>query len=110
MDSLTTQEKQVYYKTDTILNLIGGKPKNVKKITIVERLYESDIFRGRVVGLWISEKNEIMIKRSQLHSISEYAGTLLHECAHAVSGADDVSRDFELKLTEIIGIISSKFI
>ena len=91
-------------KTDTILNLIGGKPKNVKKITIVERLYESDIFKGGVVGLWISEK------RSQLHSISEYAGTLLHECAHAVSGADDVSRDFELKLTEIIGIISSKFI
>ena len=68
------------------------------------------MIRGGVVGLWISEKNEIMIKRSQLQSISQYAGTLLHECAHAISGADDVSRDFEQKLTEIIGIISSRIV
>jgi azurin len=108
INSLTVQEKQVYSKTDAILNLIGGKPKNVKTITIVERLYEADMLG--ILGLWVSEKNEIMIKRSQLHSISQYAGTLLHECAHAVSGAGDVSRDFELKLTEIIGIISSKLI
>ena len=108
--SLTVQESQVYSKTNAILSLIGGKPQKVKDITIVEKLYESDMFRGGVVGLWISEKNEIMIKRSQLQSISQYAGTLLHECAHAISGADDVSRDFEQKLTEIIGIISSRIV
>lgn len=110
INSLTVQESQVYSKTNEIFNLIGGKPKNVKNITIVDKLYESDMFGGRVVGVWVNEKNEIMIKRSQLHSISQYAGTLLHECAHAVSGADDVSRDFELELTEIIGTIVSKLV
>jgi len=39
--------------------------------------------------------------------LKDYAGTLLHETAHALSGASDVSREFELELTRIIGIISS---
>jgi len=30
-----------------------------------------------------------------LQSIEKYAGTLLHEVAHAISGAKDVTRDFE---------------
>jgi hypothetical protein len=34
--------------------------------------------------------------------------TLLHEVAHALSGANDVSREFESKLTQMTGTISSK--
>jgi len=40
-------------------------------------------------------------------SLTIYAGTLLHEVAHAKSGASDVSREFENELTGIIGTISS---
>lgn len=108
INTLTAQEQEIYNKTDSILKLIGGKPKIVKKIIIVEKLYESELFRGSVVGLWFPIDRQILIKRSQLNSTKDYAGTLLHECAHAMSGADDVSRDFEQKLTEIIGIISAK--
>jgi len=109
INALTVYEKEVYNITDSILKLIGGKPKNVKKIVIVEKIYESELF-NETLGLWIAGENKILIKRKQLKSLEQYAGTLLHECAHAISGADDVSRDFELKLTEIIGIVSSKLI
>lgn len=110
INTLTIQEKEVYNKTDSILNLIGGIPRIVKEIIIVERLYESELFRGTALGLWNPADKKILIKRSQLKSIKDYSGTLLHECAHAISGAGDVSRDFESELTDIIGMISSKLV
>lgn len=106
-EGLTESEKYVYEKTDKILELIGGKPKEVKEICITENIYEDE--NGfKVVGLWQKEEHRILVKRNQLYSLSDYAGTLLHECAHARSGAGDVNRDFELELTRIIGVISSQ--
>ena len=56
-------------------------------------------------GLW--DGTNIIIKRDQLKNLKEYAGTLLHETAHALSGASDVSREFEMELTRLLGVISS---
>lgn len=45
-------------------------------------------FLIETVGLWEPEnENRILIKRNQLNELNSYAGTLLHECAHAISGA-----------------------
>jgi len=60
------------------------------------------------VGLWEQAKRRIVVKRDQLKNLESYAGTLLHETAHALSGAGDVSREFELELTRIIGQISAR--
>lgn len=102
---LTREEQAVYDKTDDILRLIGGKPAQVLSIEIVDKLYEL-----KVLGLWQPKERKILIKRKQLSDLSEYAGTLLHECAHAASGADDVSRDFEKMLTDIIGKLAGDLI
>lgn len=109
IDSLSVAERRVYDITDKILELIGGKPRNVKCIQIVEKIYESEIF-NETVGLWEPKENRILIKRNQLNELNSYAGTLLHECAHAISGASDVSRDFETELTNVIGCIANKLI
>lgn len=109
IDSLSADERKVYDKTEKILELIGGKPSNVKIIQIADRIYESEFF-NKTLGLWIPEEGRILIKREQLRDLKYYAGTLLHECGHAISGADDVSRDFEKKLTDIIGMIASKIL
>ena len=37
-------------------------------------------------------------------------GVAAHECGHAISGAGDVSRDFEAELTDIIGVLASKIL
>lgn len=57
-----------------------------------------------------SRRRKSFDKRKQLKELSKYAGTLLHECGHAISGAGDVSRDFEAELTDIIGVLASKIL
>lgn len=109
VSELTVDERNIYNKTSDILSLIGGKPEAVKDILLVEKIYEHG-FYYEPLGLWIQEEGKILIKRNQLSCITDYAGTLLHECAHAISYADDVSRDFENELTKIIGELASKII
>jgi hypothetical protein len=43
-----------------------------------------------------------------LASLEKYAGTLLHEVTHAISGTGDVSREFEIALTDVLGKIVAK--
>lgn len=109
IDKLTKSEKDIYRKTGEILSIIGGRPKQVREIQITDKIYDSE-FCYETVGLWQPEEHRILIKRNQLKSISKYAGTLLHECAHARSEAADVTRDFESELTLIIGTIASKLV
>lgn len=106
-EDLKTQEKKVFEKTEAILNLIGGKPKIVKEIKISETMRKQLGSFVDVDGLWEGTTARIIVKRSTLTSIEKYAGTLLHEVAHALSGADDVSREFESELTQMTGTISS---
>ena len=108
IEKLTKSERRIYDKTDEILKLIGGRPEYVKKIVIVDKIYESELYY-ETTGIW-HISGVIMIKRNQLKSLRDYAGTLLHECAHAISNADDVSRRFEAALTEFLGIVASKAI
>ena len=107
INSLSSNERNIYYKTEKILELIGGRAPNIKAIQIVDKIYENEFF-DETVGLWISDEGRILIKRTQLQSLYKYAGTLLHECCHAISGFGDVSRDFEKELTTIIGVLASK--
>lgn len=104
---LTQNERLVFGKTKEILHLIGGKPKQVKKISISETMrLESGGYR-EALGLWQPAGGQIIIKRDQLQDLSSYAGTLLHETAHARSGAMDVSCEFENELTALLGCIAA---
>lgn len=105
-NALSIEEQRIYDQTEKILHLIGGLPKNVFNIQIVEKIYDEEIF-SNTVGLWIPSSGCILIKRSQLCNLASYSRTLLHECAHAISGADDVSRDFEHQLTIFLGILAA---
>lgn len=107
---MTSKEKEVFRMTDAILSFIGGKPRKVREIKISETMrMESHSFR-EATGLWEESTRRIIIKRDQLSSLKDYAGTLLHEISHAQSGAPDVSSEFERQLTSLIGITVSKAI
>lgn len=60
------------------------------------------------VGLWEPVEGWIIVKRSQLQSLADFAGTVLHELSHALSGAPDMSLEFEQKLTEELGSIVAR--
>lgn len=107
---MTPKEKEIFRMTDAILSFIGGKPRKVREIKISETMrLESHSFT-EASGLWEESTGRIIIKRGQLRSLKDYAGTLLHEIVHAKSGASDVSSEFEQQLTSLIGIIVSKAI
>lgn len=109
INDLTPQEKIVYEKTNAIFQLIGGKPPIIREIQIVDKIFESEVYL-LTLGLWNPETKTILIKRSQLSNLELYTGTLLHECAHAISCADDLSRSFEKELTNIIATLSVKLL
>ena len=102
---LTKEELRVYSLTDKILSLIGGKPSIVKAIKISETMRKDLNTSDDVRGVWDAKTRTIIVKRDRLSSIRDYDGTLLHEVAHAISGTRDVTREFEISLTTLIGII-----
>lgn len=108
--NLTMTEKEVFSLTDNIFTLIGGRPRNVREISISETMRKELGLSTETTGLWQPSQGRIIIKRSQLNSITSYAGSLLHEAIHAASGADDVTRDFEQALTRAIGLLCSKLL
>ena len=106
-NSLTPEEQEIFDCWQGIAKLVGGLPAQVREVRISETM-RPDLGTGReCLGLWESEKKRIIVKRTELTSITSFAGTLLHEITHARSGAPDVSRDFESALTEVIGQLST---
>lgn len=108
VDKLTASEKEIFAKTDMIFKLIGGRPININEIKISETMRMEDYSFNEASGIWESSTGRIIIKHSQLRSLNDYAGTLLHETAHAISGAPDVSSDFEKCLTDLLGKVVTK--
>jgi hypothetical protein len=106
-DSLTPAEQKIFDCWQRIVQLVGGLPARVREVRISETM-RPDFGSGRECqGLWEAENKRIIIKRSELATVSSFAGTLLHEITHANSGCPDVSREFESALTEVIGQLSS---
>ena len=90
--------------------MIGGLPPNVKHIQISETMRMESFTYVEAVGLWDPSTGSIIIKRTQLTNLEKFAGTLLHEIAHARSGAPDISSQFEKSLTELLGKSGSRIV
>lgn len=111
---LTEEEATIFNKTKQIMEMVGwDEDDDIPEVLISNKLQkESDSSLGYMqmfsaVGIYEPLYNRITILRSQLQSLSSYAGTLLHECGHASSGARDASRLFESELTDYLGVVAS---
>ena len=102
---LTKGEREIFAKTGAIFKLIGGKPSVIEDILISKTMRIEIFNHSEAEGVWEPDKRRIIIKRNQLNDLQTYAGTLLHETAHATSGATDVTEEFELELTELLGTL-----
>lgn len=105
-NKLTSSERAVFDATSKIVALIGGLPNSVKAIKISETMRMETYSFVEADGLW--DPPNIIIKRTQLRNLEDYAGTLLHEIGHARSGASDISSEFEQSLTELLGKTGSR--
>ena len=107
-EDLEKSEKKIFDLTDKIFELIGGKPRKVKKIRISETMRKDPLTFREVDGLWESATGTIIVKKITLDNVEHYSGTLIHEVGHCSSGREDVTREFELELTRIIGKLTSE--
>lgn len=60
-----------------------------------------------VLGVWEAAGHRIVIRRDQLNGLARYAGTLLHEIGHMVSGTMDGTLDFESELSRLLGMAAA---
>jgi hypothetical protein len=96
---LTPDERAVFALTERILALRGGRPPKIRNILISETMRLGASGYSEASGIWEPKEGRIVIKRDELRSVEAYGGTLLHEVAHASSGAPDISAGFEDALT-----------
>lgn len=103
--SLNPQERTVFAMTPRILELAGITSPRAPKVLVSEtmRITSTD-----TEGVWDPSLRSIVVKRRCLSSLRRFAGTLLHEAAHATTGAPDVSRMLESVLTDYLGIVVEK--
>jgi hypothetical protein len=107
-DSLTPDERAVFDRTDAILDLAGGRPSHVREIAISTTMRLGASGFAEAAGIWEPQEGRIVVKRDQLATIEAYAGTLLHEVAHATSGTPDISAGFEEALTASLGEVATR--
>lgn len=107
---LNAGEKDIFRRTEQILNLVEERPKSIKEVLISATMRLDPHSYRETVGLWDASKGRIIIKRDQLRTLQSYAGVLLHEVAHAASGATDVTDAFEDELTQYLGQVVEKAI
>lgn len=103
--NLTSYEKKSLDLATPIIKLVNKKYwKKSPDIKISETI-RMDEFGFITQGVWDPIENAIIIRRRVLQSKEEFAGILIHEFAHYVSGYTDNTRDFENVLTEMLGYI-----
>jgi hypothetical protein len=107
---LSTSELAIWRQNERILAFIGGRPRSVRDIRISETMTSGTLSSRETEGLWDPENGCIILKRSLLRSLDAYAGTLLHEALHAKYALSDVSREFELYLTDLCGKLAAQII
>ena len=101
---LSSKEQEIFALTAEIMALVGVSGEDIPDVKVSETMR---IGRDDTEGVWDPDLDAIVVKRSNLRSRKAYAGTLLHEVAHAMTGAHDVTREFENVLTRYLGHTST---
>lgn len=103
-DDLAPAEREVLGLARELFELVGVQAGKAPPVLVSETLR---LTRDDTEGVWDPELKAIVVKRDQLSSRRIFAGTLLHELAHAMTGTHDATREFEIVLTHYLGRTST---
>ena len=110
---LTSVEKNIFdLRNEVIIAVasLGSKQSYNGPILISETMQKDDFSYMPVNGLYQPVEKRIIIKRSVLTEKRLFLSVLLHEIAHATSGASDATRAFETELSNLLGLFCEKAI
>jgi hypothetical protein len=105
--AMTAPEQAVFARTGEIATLAHVDLSRRSVAVLISETMRLNDAGSPVLGVWEPAERRIVIRRDQLNGIASYAGTLLHEIGHMVSGTSDGTLDFEQVLTELLGRVAS---
>src|SRR5580698_6274954 len=101
--TMTPSEQAVFAWTGEIAALAHVDVSRRNAAVLISETMRLNDTGSPVLGIWESAERRVVIRRDQLSGIASYAGTLLHEIRHMVSGSSDGTLDFEVVLSELLG-------
>ena len=105
--AMTVAERAVYSRTTDIAALAQvDMTRHLPQVLISETMRLSDV-GDPVLGIWEAAQHRIVIRRDQLRDVTHFAGTLLHEIGHMVSGTADGTLEFETELSRLLGLTAA---
>lgn len=105
--TMTAPEQAVFARTGEIAALAHVDLARHSVAVLISETMRLNDAGSPVLGVWESGERRIVIRRDQLSGIASYAGTLLHEIGHMVSGTADGTLDFERVLSELLGRVAA---
>jgi len=105
-EMMSPAESKIWNRLPEIERIYGGRPPHVRDIRISRTMCTSGDLND-ALGLWVQAHGLVVIRRDQLRSIQDFAGTIIHEFVHAETGFGDVSRNFESYLTKKLGQLAA---
>jgi hypothetical protein len=104
---LSEVERSVLALADAVLAVVGRSGSGWT-IVVSETLHLSPDGTETANGLWEPAQRRIVINRRCLATPQLFVATVLHEVAHAVTGATDLTAAFEDGLTDLLGIVGTR--
>ena len=102
-DSLTERERAVLARAADVYALLGLAPDQWP--VRISRTMRPGARGVDAAGVWDGER--IILQRGELRSLRRFCATLLHEIAHARTGTDDATLEFESALTDQLGVLGA---
>ena len=102
-DALSDRERAVLARVPEVYALLGLEPQQWPvRISTTMRPGAKGV---DAAGVWDGER--IILQRGELRSLRRFCATLLHEIAHARTGTDDATLEFESALTDQLGVLGA---
>jgi hypothetical protein len=104
---LDPAERDVLDLADHVLDLVGRR-RHEWQVVVSEALHLTPDGTETAHGLWEPAQRRIVINRRCLRSRELFVATLLHEIGHAITGATDLTAEFEDGLTDLLGTVGTR--
>jgi hypothetical protein len=100
-------ERAVLALAGEVLSVLGRR-RDEWNVVVSETLHLTPDGTETAHGLWEPAYRRIVINRRCLASVELFVATLLHEIGHAITGATDLTAEFEDGLTDLLGTVGAR--
>ena len=104
---LEPAERAVLDLAGDVLGIVGRR-RDEWDVVVSETLHLTPDGTETAHGLWEPAQRRIVINRSLPRLAELFVATLLHEIGHAITGATDLTAEFEDGLTDLLGTVGTR--